>query len=119
MSKLLGSLYISNEKEKLLTTAEVVKVMWLTGKLMYELEDYYYYECIHMLEKEETPDSVFNEQGWRFCEYFCELALYNRENGDIHTFQEIAEIEELSEKVLIHIILTINNTNGYSKMIGG
>jgi hypothetical protein len=118
MTLILGSIFLSIEDERLLTKSEFVKVMRITGKTMYELENYYFEDCCWMIPIEDNADTVFNQPGIFFCVYFCELALYNRENGDVLDYEETTEIERLSEKVLVHIILTGKNTNGFSRIIG-
>ena len=118
MTLILGSIFLSIEDERLLTKSEFVKVMRITGKTMYELENYYFEDCCWMIPIEDNADTVFNQPGIFFCVYFCELALYNRENGHVIDGDETVEIDKLSEKVLIHIILSDKNTPGFSRIIG-
>lgn len=103
---------------KYLTKKEIIKVMHVTGKIMYELEKYYFEECC-WFNYEETTHGDFIEPEFLFCSYFCDLALYNRVDGDIVDANESIEIEKLAEKVLIHIILTDKNKTGFSRIIAG
>jgi hypothetical protein len=119
MAGVLGSRIVSQKEESLLTKTEFVKVMRITGKTIYELSNYYFEECWWKIpDEDDNHDTVFNEAGIFFCVYFCELALYNRENGDVLDLDETLEIDKLSEKVLIHIILSDKNTTGFSRIIG-
>ena len=119
MEGVLGSLYVSKKNETLLTKKDLLKVMRITGRMMFELENYYFEECCFMVPYNENyTDAVFDAPGVAFCEYFCELALYNRVDGDIIDYNESIEIQNLADKVLVHIILTGKNTTGYSRIIG-
>ena len=122
MAHILGSKFLSKEEERVLTKSEFIKVMRITGKMIYELEKFYFEDCNLIYEEEDRKnadaDTVFNEAGIYFCDYFCDLALYNRENGHIADANEFIEIEKLAEKVLVHIILTDKNTTGFARIIG-
>ena len=120
MALLLNSVFLSKQDERLLTKSEGIKVMRITGKMLYELENFYFEECdfIYGGEDRKNADSVFNEAGILFCDYFCDLALYNRETGQLVDDNEFIEIEKLAEKVLVHIILTDKKTTGYARIIG-
>jgi hypothetical protein len=119
MARVLGSIFVPKKEERLLTKPEIIKVMRITGKTIYELENYYFEECVWMIpDEDEYADTVFNEAGIYFCVYFCDLALYNRQDGDVVDYDESIEINKLSERVLVHMILSGKNTTGFSRIIG-
>ena len=44
MARVLGSIFVPKKEERLLTKPEIIKVMRITGKTIYELENYYFEE---------------------------------------------------------------------------
>ena len=70
MTLILGSIFLSREDERLLTKSEFVKVMRITGKTMYELENYYFEDCCWMIPIEDNADTVLINQEYSFVYIF-------------------------------------------------